>query len=288
MVNAQRGIALIQVLLLCTILTLLAVHYSRSSGFHVETAVNVHNKLHAYLMHRTTQSRILYSMLSQPKNVYDSQYTQVDEIRKVWNFHGQPFYIDAEETVKIQLQDLNGLLSLYGNRDNNALRRVLRRAGKSDNEARRLVDAVNHWQGNPVVWATNLFSANARGNMLASDKELALIDGLDEGTIALISSVATPLATPHANPFNAPDALMWFWIDNEKVLQHVLDKRKNVQLGQLDFAALTDINDGDEISLSTGRRIIVHIRATVGNADVESKRTYYIRPENKIPLLALQ
>lgn len=286
MVSKVNGVALIQVLLLTSALILFAIQYTHSSAEHVKTTSVALDKLAAYIKHRSVQSNMLYSLLTQPKSRFDMQYTDLDFNSQNWNFYGQSFQL--EEGVSVSLQDINGLLSIYGNLNNRVLARQLIRLGKSEDEARAIVERLNQWQGNQVRFDFSEIRDDVRGNLVSSNNELKLIEGVDADTLASLSEIITPFPVTLSNPFNAPEKLLWRWIDEEKVLEHVLERRRQGTLTQVDFARLTNIIEDDLVTFQAGRRVVVKINVAVGDANIRSSNVYYVRPENNQPLLSFQ
>lgn len=104
--NKNRGVALIQVLILSAILSVIAIQFSLTSRNQVAIAQDFNSRLEAEVLLRTYKSKVLYTLFK-----YDSSQLSdknVDGIK--WNLRNQP--IKMSESVELKIQALAGKLSL--------------------------------------------------------------------------------------------------------------------------------------------------------------------------------
>ncbi|XQF90940.1 hypothetical protein ACOBV8_06240 [Pseudoalteromonas espejiana] len=102
----QRGVALIQVLIIAMILSILGIYILQSSKDQVAITNAIKTALDQRIEIENAESKILHTLLSEfrVKNLQSE-----NEIVRQWNFHNKPFKLD---NVSVQIQDLNGLISL--------------------------------------------------------------------------------------------------------------------------------------------------------------------------------
>jgi general secretion pathway protein K len=106
----QKGIALIQVLLLSAILSMMALHFTLSSRQQVNIANDLQDKIQAEVEMRTLESEVLFSLLTLSRNELKKSERQNNPIAVNWNFFGKPFKVGSNATVSFQ--DVNGMLSV--------------------------------------------------------------------------------------------------------------------------------------------------------------------------------
>ena len=110
----QRGVALIQVIIITSIILLLTIFFLSVAKSQVARAAALQAKSLAYMAQYSGKNRVLFGLLTK-----DSM--QLRE--QGWNFYGQAFSIN--EHTKVQLQDLNGLFSFITMTEATMLERLL-------------------------------------------------------------------------------------------------------------------------------------------------------------------
>lgn len=283
--SIQRGVALIQVLLLTAILSMMALQFTLSSRQQVTIATDLQNKMQAEIKLRTLESRLLFTLLTLSKNDADRALQQEDEIGRVWNFYGKPFAVSEDATVSIQ--DLNGLLSVYGANNSKQLEEFLVFLGKQPQEAKSIASNLTYWQGYDRDQFTTMDEANVRGNYLLSVGELKNIDGIDEPLYQQLSPVVTTLQNLLFNPMTAPLPLLQAKLSPE-IYSEVADLRREGKLTRKRFSELTQIEEGDSITFVPGRRLQIELVVTVGGAVAKRRFIAYLRPENRFPVVWFQ
>ena len=162
----QRGVALIQVLLLTAILSMMALQFTLSSRQQVTIATDLQNKMQAEIKLRSLESKMLFTLLTLSKSDLDTRLAQENEIGRLWNFYGKPFSVSESETVSIQ--DVNGLLSVYGTTNSFELQEFLVFLGIQTQEAKTIISNLGYWQGYGKNSFTSMNKNEVRGNYLSS------------------------------------------------------------------------------------------------------------------------
>ncbi|HEX5793738.1 MAG TPA: hypothetical protein VFY01_10710 [Rheinheimera sp.] len=281
----QHGVALIQVLLISTILSLMALHFTLSGRQQVQIASQMQDKVAAEAALRTLESEVLFALLTVPYGDIERDIQQQNPLSRNWNFYNKPFSHGPGNEIK--LQDINGLVSLYGQSNNTQLLQLLRHLGQDQTQARRVVANLNHWQGfDGGVYTTNR-NSNVRQNFLLNVAELKHIDGIDKALFNQLSDNVTTLQTFLFNPLTAPDTILQMILPAE-VANEVLMLRSANTLDRYRFTELTGIQENDTLSFTPGRRIAIELTVRRGSSVAKRRTICYIRPENPFPLLWLQ
>lgn len=281
----QQGVALIQVLLLTAILSMMALQFTLSSRQQVAIATDLQNKMEAEIKLRTLESRLLFTLLTLSKNDADSALQQEDEIGRVWNFYGKPFAVLDDATASIQ--DVNGLLSVYGVSNSQELKQYLTFLGKQPQEANTIISNLHYWQGFERDPFTTMSGSQVRGNYLLSVGELRSIDGIDNELYRQLSPVITTLQNLLFNPLTAPLPLLQAKLSTE-IYTEVASLRREGKLTRQRFSELTQIEEGDSITFVPGRRLQIELTVTVGTSVAKRRFIAYLRPENRFPIVWFQ
>lgn len=281
--NKVLGVALIQVLLITTLLALMAIHFSSTAKFQIQQALTLQDKVQAEVDLRTLKSEVLYTLLTQPKSNEFGVNIVYNAINKNWNFFGAPFSPYAG--TKVKLQDLNGLISVYDGINNDKILALLQALGKSHQEAQTIVQNINRWQDHNSY---NLNTAElGRDDFVIDKQELRFITGMDDKTYQKLVPLITTLPLASSNPMLSPLTVLRQYVGEKLALE--IDKlRLDGSLTASYFSELTDIYVDDDITLAPGELFEIDLTSTVGSAAANSKQLYYIRPNNKLPLLIFQ
>lgn len=282
---AQQGVALIQVLLLTAILSMMALQFTLSSRQQVTIATDLQNKMDAEIKLRTLESQLLFSLLTLSKNPADVELQQQDAIGRKWNFYGKPFALSEDATVSIQ--DINGLLSVYGANNSQQLQEFLIFLGRQPQEAKSIISNLHYWQGYDRDQFTTMEEAEVRGNYLLSVAELKSIEGIDDGLYRHLSPVVTTLQNVMFNPMTAPLPLLQARLSPEIFIE-VARLRQEGRLTRQRFSELTQIEEGDTITFVPGRRLQVELTVRVGTSVAKRRFICYLRPENQFPVVWFQ
>lgn len=264
---------------------MMALQFTLSSRQQVTIATELQHKMQAEIKLRTLESRLLFTLLTLSKNDADRALQQADEIGRVWNFYGKPFAVS--EGASVSIQDLNGLLSVYGEGNSNELQEYLTFLGKSPQEAKSIIANLHYWQGYKRNSFTTMSRSQVRGNYLLSVGELKSIEGIDDMLYRQLSPVVTTLQNLLFNPMTAPLPLLQARLTPE-IYSEVANLRREGKLTRQRFSELTQIEEGDSITFVPGRRLQVELTVTVGTSVAKRRFIAYIRPENRFPVVWFQ
>jgi general secretion pathway protein K len=281
----QQGVALIQVLLLSAILGLMALQFTLSSRQQVSIANDFKDKIAAEVELRTSLNQVLLALLTVPTNEWNTEMQNNNPITSKWSFNGQLFEIKPD--VFVSIQDLNGLISLYGQRQSVQLFNLLKSLGYTDASSRVIVDDLAFWQGLTKGQGTTLLNESVRSNYFINKAELKFILKGDVELYHQLSPLVTTYPTTYFNPLTAPSLVLKSML-NEDVFNEIEILRKAGKLTSTRYLELNPGFDDDTLILVPGRRFEVTVNVKKGHAVAKRTLIWYIRPQSKVPVVWLQ
>jgi len=110
MKDKESGVALIQVLLISTIISLMAIQFSHTSRHQVITAKNIVERENVRLESYSLLNMAIFTLLAHDLHIYENDSSYLLELQKL-RTEGQ--YISNANNAKIKVQDIGGLLPIY-------------------------------------------------------------------------------------------------------------------------------------------------------------------------------
>jgi len=286
-VSGQKGIALLQVLLVSAVISLLAIQFSYSAKQQVELASLFDKRVRASLKMHSVQQELSYAFLT--NHIRRTQQTR-SELVSQWNFYGKPFSL--ESGVRITLQDHGGLLSQTMSRDS-LWHSYLTENGYSDSDATLALNQLKDWQDpDQDSWFAGATESEVTDSgLLFANRWIQTPYELPELLPQLPRQtghkVSTHYPTSGFNPLRAPDELFRTLFDQQQA-DYLISRRDEGSLRAQDVRSLlpsrTEIYDYTFIA-SSGVRMFVE----VSEQDVTVSETIEMRIQrNKSkPLLIL-
>lgn len=284
----QNGIALIQVLIISIVLTLLAMFISQNTKRQVGITEQVKHSFQLRVRLENAESLILSELLS--KNLYRNNLDS--GLASKWNFHNAPFVLN--NGVKVQLQDLKGLINLNYVNDT-LINSFLTKYELSNSQKREFVDSLKDWidrddlnrlNGAEKPYYESRGLIVPRNGYLQYLEEAFLVKGSNIIPPDDLRKFFTVILTEGLNPFNAPDELLKVMILNQDVAENVINKRRAGNLTELDFYQLTGIEQDIYVNFATGRKIRVILEVSEGSTNLKKEFIANINPlSNTSPLV---
>ena len=269
----QRGIALVQVLLIVAVLSILALYFTQSARQQVHNATLMVDKAQAYIELQNAQANILYALLTEQKDPEQTQNSQNQTLINKWNFHGEEFSFSPR--VNVAIQDLRGLLNLhYPNKQR--LTQLLTYSGLNDYDAQLMSRQIIQWQqldGRTDSLPNNI---TARHAAIHDVGELTHLE-LAPAQLNALRANTTQYKKGAFNPMTAPNALLNALLAKD-VASHVIMLRSAKQLTVREFAQVTGFNEGDDIILYPSNLFKVTLNAQVGEARIQKEIYYHLQP----------
>ena len=250
----QRGVALVQVLLVTAIIILLVMQLSLTAAEQVRRAQALQDRSEAALYLHSREVALFYTLLTEsllPSPGSGNPYAAS------WNFHGEPFVADG---LEITLQDQSGLMPfpVSGVTDFEQLLTVL---GLGPTRAREMAERLAHWIGISLPGGGRPGDAMMRAGTadpVQYFSELRLLAGMDEPLYGKLAELMTLYPTPGFNPLTAPAPLLRMWMP-ESTLRAVLAARRKGALDQNRLWQLARIGADDVVLPFTGPGIGIRI-----------------------------
>jgi len=267
--NRQRGIALIQVLLIGGIIGLLMLQLGLTAREQLRRAQVLADRAEAQLRSSSLEAELLFRLLTGPQVEAPGG---EDPLAAAWNFRGRPFEWQGAE---FRIQDQSGLyrVPLYGVGDFVGL---LAKLGVGAERARRLGQELVELQLGPGA----IVAAPANGAEafpVQTPEDLLGLPSMDRALFERLRPLLTLYPTPGLNPLTSPAELLSlrFPPGQAAVLEELratgrLDERAVYRLTGVEADESTVFAPGPAFSVETVLR----------HQGVEARRevTYVVRP----------
>ncbi|WP_282064752.1 general secretion pathway protein GspK [Vibrio rotiferianus] len=244
----QQGVALIQVLLISTILSIFALQINQTSRNQVLLAKGFIDKSDAINKIRTARSQLFYA-LSVEARTQDGG--SDNKLAKTWNFYNKPF--KAPNGVVIKIQDIGGLLKLT-NATSTQLYQVLQNIGLTKEEADVYVASLQDWQDGDDLTRFNGMETDEyleqgmrppRNSRIQFLEELEAVNGMKPQAWARLKPLITTQPVAQFNPYTAPEEVLSA-LYSDSIAQRVKSLRQQESyVTSQDFQQETGIYPGE-------------------------------------------
>ncbi|WP_303478024.1 type II secretion system protein GspK [Thalassotalea sp. 1_MG-2023] len=243
-----------QVLLISMIISLLALSFSYTAREQVSTASALENRVSASHLLKSTQSTMLYLLLTQQNQEHLEQLYPSSE---PWNVYGEPFLLERNEDIeiKVRIQDNAGLLPLQFIKWP-FWRVALENLGVQEQEAKEFIGRFSDWQDHDTdSWIVGeqepltLDNGFEYRNFPAQlSQEVDLFFEQDHSTLETIKSISTLYPLAGFKVQNAPNQLLTLLFSTD-VAEQIISKRSNDDITKQEIVGLLN-NQYDETYLS--------------------------------------
>lgn len=261
----QRGIALVQVLLVAGIISLLMLQMSLTAREHLARARALSDRAESMLAAQSHESSLIYTLLTQPMAqdpASDNPYVAR------WNFRGEPFEVGG---VTISIQDESGLprVPLYGPR---AFVDVLVATGVESGRALRLGEQLMQ-----VQMGAAQSSGETPAFPLQAQEQLRWLPDMDDELYDRLRGLTTLYPTPGFNWLTAPRALRSMGLTQSQ-LEGFEQLERTGDLNRLSIWKVAGI-EADEFKVFTpGPAMRLSVGVNVNGAMAQRRTTMVIRP----------
>ncbi|GAA6203361.1 hypothetical protein [Thalassotalea sp. SU-HH00458] len=273
----QKGMALIQVLIIAIILTMLGIFINQTIGSQIKTAQLIKSNHHLDLLLESTEAELIHALLTQKR--YKDR-SSLNEWVKSWNFHGEVFHLN--DNVSIQMQDLNGLLSLNYMSNSVALR-LFSQLGFTESDVRIFLDSLKDWKDEDDLKHLNGAESYyydkerlplPRNNFLQSIDEVMNIKGANILTQEQWRKYFSIALVSQFNPLNSSPEIIKAFIDNDRAFTQVMSLRSQQRLNTFSFYQATGIEADNFITFLTGS--IINIKITVTRESNQLSKSFQV------------
>nr|WP_246239993.1 type II secretion system protein GspK [Pseudoalteromonas caenipelagi] len=243
---------------------LIAIFIQQSIKQQVEIASLAKERLSVRLELENVQAKLYRSLLSHQR--YQDK-NSTDEIVKLWNFHGEPFYLDS---VKVTVQDVQGLINL-----NTSPRSLLKRYFSpwvDEKLMPQLLDAVEDWKDEDNLRRLN--GAEKQDYDKGVTPSNTYLQHVNEFNLIAEHLKLTDIIPPIAyrfvtvqrlagfNPLNAPEPALNAFLNDENLVKQVLSARARGELSRFQFFQMTGIEEGEFVTFGTSPFLEVELSAS--------------------------
>lgn len=280
-----RGVALIQVLLISTILSLFAVQINNEVQRQVEVAQNYTDGANAIAAIQTAKADTIYALFTQEHELDTNSSNNISER---WNFYATPF--TTQNKVDVTIRSMNGYIA-FVQMDYQRLRQLAIILGMDSRKVDVLVDSLQDWQDRDDLRRYNGAEAEdylaqskrpPRNDIIQFRHELQRINGMDEKTWSTLSKWFSPLSNQTFNPYAAPVDLLEA-LYGKYIAQQVSEARLEGDFSIEQFSQLTGIQKSEYVNFTTGQFVELTFSATRGNQTVSDSMIIRMRPYHQVP-----
>lgn len=289
--HRERGIALIQVLLVTGIIALLMLQMGLTARDQVARAQALSDRAALQLAAQSREAALVFSLLTEPlAKAPDSE----NSYAAAWNFQGTPFLVDG---ITFSIQDESGRMRvpvLPGNE----FERLLLSQGVAPTLARKLNQDLMALQGiaTPMRDLGDAVPVGSDGKVAASPPgryplqdlgELRLLPDMDPGLYRRLRPLLTLYPTPGFNPTTAPPALLKAQMTESQVAG-VTSARDGESLDSQALWKLTGVMADETTVLAPGPALTVRFEMVAGESRTARTSTLIVRPYSSEPLAVWQ
>ena len=256
-----RGVALVQVLLMTMILTILALYIAKSVQWQIASAQASIDKLATTITVRSVQNEILFKLATTlPEKLVSED---------GFNFHDQVFEYKG---ARVEIQDLNGLLSIPLQTNSVQLLALLKKEGvpaaQAETLARRIAD-YNNGSGEVTRPTPILFVDELR----------RIADGLVSIDEKLLRNFTFQI-TPGINPLTAPETLLEL-VSSSAVANKVTSLRTQDGTTIPQLQANIPMYNSDTMTYSIGPGFRLRITAEAGDSFTREQVTFWVSGDDE-------
>lgn len=282
-IKVNRGIALIQVLIISIILTMLGIYINQTVRSQIGVVGLMKNSFSLHLKLENTEAELIHSLLTEKR--YQSAQSESSLVQR-WNFHGRPFLLQQDTLVTIQ--DLSGVLSLNA-LDHTIARNLFAKLGKSDHEVRTFLDSVADWKDKDDLKRLNGAESDDYRYIMKPGPRNAFLQSLGEVENIVQGQLLTPAqwqsyfteeVTSNFNPLNAPELILKAFINNDAAYEEVLEQRNSGSLTAYSFYQATSIEENEFVLFVTGKKLKVTLSVKGHNNKLSKQFIVDLRPRS--------
>ena len=269
--GGQRGIALIQVLILSVVLSVLLLSMNHQARQHLKLAEAVKSYTQANFALHSAESEIIFTLLSNEPYKLVQDKTGADN----WNFHGVPFAFD---NVDVTIHDTSGLINASSPDPFLIINFFANQAGNGA-LGRQFVAALGDWQDKDNeqrldgAELADYPDGAIRNGPVQYTEEWLMVKGMTPDAYQHIAPLLT-FFTQGVNLNQQPEAVWRLYMSEDKVRQLSQLRREGKLTPEL-FSLISgiEVDEFNRFSAGPGYKI----GFTVKNANVRLSRELTLR-----------
>jgi general secretion pathway protein K len=287
----QQGVALIQVLLISAIISILAIRFTITAREQIEIATAFEQRVKASQQLKSTQSKIIYSLLTEKATETKKLFPNSD----AWNFHGNPFTLfeNNNMTIRVSIQNNAGLLSQqYTNTP--FWRNALVAMGYNISEAKNIQGELKDWQDTDTdSWLIGNVEPKTANNQSYRNQRIQLPQEIDSFFVQhpqrlnKVKQISTPYAVVGLNLLYAPDALILLLFDTDIAAEIIYQRGLKVK-GSAEKtirSILSELYDDEYVSFMQGNQFKITTQVFLGEVELQETIEIKLQPRKANPVL---
>lgn len=277
--SLQRGIALIQVLIIAFILSMLGLYIMQSTRDQIKTTYTIQHAADLRIKIETAEAKVINALLSEFK--FENKESE-NQVVSQWNFYYKPFELDS---VQVQIQDLNGLISLNIT-DKQLLYDTLAELQVERENINEFVDSLADWKDENDIKRRSGAERNhyemqgkpgPRNGYIQSMAEVSYINKSEVLTKNQFNKYFTVEPVTGFNPSVAPETILKAFIKDDTKVAKLIALRDNGQLNENKFYSITHIDSDEFVSFLSGSTFTIKLMAQVAQQKVTKKFTLKLK-----------
>jgi general secretion pathway protein K len=260
----NKGIALVQVLLITAILTVFALYFTKTAQNQVKMAQWSVDRAKAEVEIHSAQSELIFTLFTHEKEVTKNS-DSGNLLTQKWNFFNSPFQVN--QYVEAQIQDQSGLLSLHF-LDESVFVKFLTSNNIEFSRAQQIADHLLDWQDIDNI-ARPLGSEQQgnspfRNGYIPDQTDIENAIALTEIEKQLIYNNTTVYFNGSINPLTASKELLATFSDEFSAQLFINQREQGENLTSIDFKRLTGAEVSENMSFLPANTLAIKLTAKVG------------------------
>lgn len=263
-IKKEDGYALMVVIGLSLVVMLIASSIIFSDKSALGSAIAFENRTKSYFKAESAfETALFYIMTSSVKSYYLE--TSGNDVEEKWSLAGDPVYLDPETTLKIR--DAAGMISFYHG---------MKYLKKNNNDVNSnfitgvsYPDSIADWQDKDDLkklngaesWQYEMagISYEPRNFYIQVPEEIKLCLGYNERDYRSLIESGSFITAPYTNFMTMSRLGLSFFLKNDKIIDSILEQRKNFELTKSKFIAATGIKENQYQSFWPHTRFSIDI-----------------------------
>jgi len=276
----QKGIALIQVLLISAVLTVLALYLTTTVQSQIQIAQWSDDKSIALVALHSAEAEILYTLLVNSRvNSENTTNRNNNQIVNRWNFFAKKFLVNP--IVEVRMQDQSALIHAHFP-DQTVLKALITYLGNSAKEADTIYDNLLDWQDLDNIPRTNGYESlkyplEIRNGAAPDIHDFSFVKNITPKLHRSLLENTTLYSKGFFNPMNATKVLLSA-ITNNEISNQIIELRETKQLTSTSFSQLTGIIESDKVILYPSNILSIELKGNVGESVVRKKIIIELNP----------
>ncbi|WP_293748938.1 type II secretion system protein GspK [uncultured Paraglaciecola sp.] len=272
---SERGVALIQVLLLTAILSVLVLYFTQTSRQQVAVAQYFNDNTDAFIELTNLKNRLLFSLLTDSRASDSAKPNNII----IKNFYGEPFFID--DHIQVTVQDQAGLLPIHF-LNKNQLVNMLSSLGIQLQRSIQISEMLGNWldfdnETSNYSSETELFGYKARDGYVHDLSDLLHIEGLLPEEYDMIRRAYTIHYPGFFNLALAPNSLIKGLFPESQFLQ-VKSMRDSAAFDSKVFSRVTGVVESEEMFFAPSNLIEFELKYIGGDVNLHQKWVVSLEP----------